>query len=70
MLPSPHKLGLDVLFPATFGVLLLGRLRTRTERAAAVTGAAFVLLAGPLLPNGLGVAFAGLVAALVWGWRR
>lgn len=69
VLPSPHKLGLDVLFPATFAVLLLPRLATARARAAAVTGAAFVLLIGPLLPNGLGVAFAGLVAALVWGWR-
>ena len=69
VLPSPHKLGLDVLFPATFGVLLLARVGTPRERAAAVTGAAFVLLIGPLLPNGLGIALAGLFAALVGGWR-
>ncbi|WDZ84107.1 AzlC family ABC transporter permease [Micromonospora cathayae] len=72
VLPDPEALGLDVAAPAAFLALLAPRLRNRRLWAVAVAAAATALVAVPLLPSGLPILVAGLVAvvaALLGGGR-
>jgi 4-azaleucine resistance transporter AzlC len=68
LLGDPHKLGLDAIFPAFFLALLLNEVRDRRSATVALLGAAVALVLIPLVPAGLPVVAAALVALL--GLRR
>lgn len=57
-----RALGLDVAFPATFLALLGPALRSRGGRATAAVAAVVAVGLGPVLPPGLPILVAGLVA--------
>lgn len=65
LLPDPAGSGLDVIFPLTFLILLVPLLRARRDLAVALTAA----LAGPLLayvlPGGIAILLAALLAIAV-----
>jgi 4-azaleucine resistance transporter AzlC len=63
-LGDPKLLGLDVLFPAFFLVLLLGELRDARSRGVALAGGAIALALVPIAPPGVPVLVAS-AAALV-----
>jgi 4-azaleucine resistance transporter AzlC len=63
-LGDPKLLGLDVIFPAFFLVLLLGELRDARSRGVALAGAAIALALVPIAPPGVPVLVAS-AAALV-----
>jgi 4-azaleucine resistance transporter AzlC len=63
-LGDPAALGLDAAFPALFLALLVGQLRTRPARIAALLGAGTAIALVPLTPPGVPIvaaAFAALV---------
>ncbi len=62
---DPRALGLDAAVPAAFLALLWPQLTTRTTRLVAAGGAAVALALTPLLPPGIPVLAAGLVAVAV-----
>jgi branched chain amino acid efflux pump len=68
LLGDPHKIGLDAIFPAFFLALLLGEMRDRTSTAVALLGAGLALVLIPVVPAGLPVVAASLVALV--GLRR
>lgn len=59
---DPRTLGLDAAIPAGFVALLWPRLRDRESWAVALAGAAVALLLTPVLPPGIPVLAAALVA--------
>lgn len=61
---DPRTLGLDAAIPAGFVALLWPRLRDRESWAVALAGAAVALALTPLLPPGLPVLAASLVAVV------
>ena len=65
---NPERLGLDVIFPAFFLVLLAEELRGRREVAVALISAALALVLVPFVPPGVPV-IAACAAALL-GLRR
>lgn len=64
VLPDPEVLGLDVAAPAAFLALLAPRLRNRRLWVVALAAAATALVTVPLLPSGLPILAAGLVAVV------
>jgi 4-azaleucine resistance transporter AzlC len=62
------RLGLDAIFPAFFLALLVAEMRDRRSTVVALLGAAVALVLIPLVPAGLPVVAASLVALL--GLRR
>ncbi|MEA2272391.1 MAG: hypothetical protein QOI98_1099, partial [Solirubrobacteraceae bacterium] len=68
LLGDPDKLGLDAIFPAFFLALLVTEMRDRRSATVALLGAATALALIPLVPAGLPVVAASLVALL--GLRR
>jgi predicted branched-subunit amino acid permease len=64
VLPDPKALGLDVAAPAAFLALLMPRLRDRRLWLVAVAAAVTALLTTAVLPAGLPVLTAGLVAVV------
>ena len=64
-LGDPATLGLDAALPAAFLALLWPQVTQRPQRVVAFGGAAVALLLTPLLPPGLPVLAAGLVAVAV-----
>ncbi|MFM7718338.1 MAG: AzlC family ABC transporter permease [Actinomycetota bacterium] len=69
VLPSPERLGLDAAIPAAFIGLLAPRLRGRETLAVAAAGACVALALAPVLPPGIPVLAAALVA-LAAGMRK
>jgi 4-azaleucine resistance transporter AzlC len=65
---DPQRFGLDALFPAFFLALLVPELRTRTELGVALGGAAIAFALIPIVPAGVPILAACLVALL--GLRR
>jgi predicted branched-subunit amino acid permease len=63
-LSNPRALGLDAAVPAAFLALLAPRLRTREPRVIALAAAIVALLSVTLLPTGVPVLLAGLVAVV------
>ena len=61
-LVDPHRLGLDVVFPAFFVFLLVAELRSRQARPTALLAAALALAAIPLTPPGVPILIASLAA--------
>jgi predicted branched-subunit amino acid permease len=68
-LGDPRALGLDAAFPTLFLALLAPLVRTRRALAVAVGGAALALALTPMLPAGLPLLAAAMLA-LAAGWRR
>jgi predicted branched-subunit amino acid permease len=64
VLPDPEALGLDVAAPAAFVALLLPRLRDRRLWTIGLAAAATALILVPVLPAGLPVLAAALVAVV------
>lgn len=62
LLDDPGRFGLDAAFPAGFLVLLWPRLDSRRAIGLALLGGAVALVTTPVLPPGLPVALAALVA--------
>lgn len=62
VLPAPERLGLDAAIPAAFLSLLAPRLRGRGPLGVAVAGALVALALVPVLPPGIPVIAAALVA--------
>lgn len=72
-IPRPEVLGLDVAFPAIFLGLVLPALRTRRDWQTAVLAAVLALTGRLLVPEGLALLAAGLLAplaALIPGRQR
>jgi predicted branched-subunit amino acid permease len=69
LLSDPEALGLDVVFPAFFLILLAEDLRDRQTVAVAVLGGVVALALVPLAPPGIPVV-AACGAALLGLWRR
>ena len=69
LLGDPQALGLDVVFPAFFLILLAEELRDRRAAAVAVVAALVALCLVPLAPPGIPVV-AACAAALLGLWRR
>lgn len=65
---SPEALGMDAAFPALFLALLGPRLRERRLLMLSLAAGAVALTLTPLLPPGLPVIAAGVVAVAGW-WR-
>jgi 4-azaleucine resistance transporter AzlC len=68
-LADPEALGLDVVFPAFFLILLAEELKDRRAVAVAVVGGLVALALVPLAPPGIPVV-AACVAALLGLWKR
>lgn len=66
---SPEALGMDAAFPALFLALLGPRLRERRMLMLSLAAGLVALALTPLLPPGLPVVAAGLVALAGWWWR-
>ena len=64
-LGDPSAWGLDAVAPAAFLALLWPRLHDRLARVVAVASMAVALVLSPLVPAGLPVLAAGLVAVAV-----
>ena len=69
-LSDPRALGLDAAAPAGFLALLAPQLRGREPRAVAALAAAAALISVPLVPAGVPVLVAAVVAIAVAMWRR
>jgi predicted branched-subunit amino acid permease len=69
LLADPEALGLDVVFPAFFLILLAEELRDRQAVAVAVAGGLIALALVPFAPPGIPVV-AACGAALLGLWRR
>ncbi len=69
LLGDPEALGLDVVFPAFFLILLAEELRDRQSVAVAVAGGLIALALVPFAPPGIPVV-AACAAALLGLWRR
>jgi predicted branched-subunit amino acid permease len=69
LLSDPEALGLDVVFPAFFLILLAEELRDRQAVAVAVAGGLIALALVPFAPPGIPVV-AACAAALLGLWRR
>jgi predicted branched-subunit amino acid permease len=71
-LGDPRRYGLDAMAAAAFVALLWPRLTSREPRVVAVLAAALALVCVPVLPPGLPILAAGLVAvaAALWQHRR
>lgn len=65
---DPHQWGLDGAAVAAFVGLLWPRLTSKEPIALAVVAAALTIIFLPLLPSGIPILIAGLVAAY-WGWK-
>jgi predicted branched-subunit amino acid permease len=65
---DPDRFGLDALFPAFFLALLVPELRTRTEVSVALGAAALALALTPVVPAGVPILAACLLALV--GLRR
>jgi 4-azaleucine resistance transporter AzlC len=65
---SPEALGMDAAFPALFLALLGPRLRERRMLMLSLAAGAVALALTPVLPPGLPVVAAGVVAVAGW-WR-
>lgn len=61
-LGSPTTLGLDAVYPAFFGALLIAELRDRRATGVAVLGAIIALVLVPLTPPGIPIVAASLAA--------
>ncbi|MEA2273074.1 MAG: hypothetical protein QOI98_1782 [Solirubrobacteraceae bacterium] len=68
LIGNPAKLGLNAIFPALFLALLVGEMRDRRTAGVALVGAAIALALVPVVPAGLPVVAASLVALA--GLRR
>jgi predicted branched-subunit amino acid permease len=66
-LGNPASWGLDAAVPAAFLGLLWPRLQTNYQRVVAVASMAFAILVTPLLPAGLPI-IAATVVAVAFGW--
>lgn len=64
LLGDPERLGLDAVYPAFFGALLLAEARTGRARGAAAIGALIALALVPFAPAGVPVLAASLGALL------
>lgn len=64
-LPDPEVLGLDVAAPAAFAALLAPRMRGARPWVVALGGAAVALFAVPVVPIGVPVLLAALVAVVL-----
>lgn len=69
VISDPATLGLDAAVPAAFVALLWPRLHESTTRLTAIAAAVLGVVLVPLVPPGVPVLAAGLVAVLV-GLRR
>jgi 4-azaleucine resistance transporter AzlC len=68
-LGDPADYGLDAMFPALFLALLVGQLKDRRTRVAAVTGALIALVLTPVLPAGVPIVVAVAGAAVAMAVR-
>jgi 4-azaleucine resistance transporter AzlC len=68
-LGDPADYGLDAMFPALFLALLVGQVKDRRSRVAAVSGALIALVLTPVLPAGVPIVVAVAGAALALGVR-
>jgi 4-azaleucine resistance transporter AzlC len=68
LLDDPEKFGLDAIYPAFFGALLIGELRGGRTRGVAAAGAAIALALVPFTPAGVPILAAS--AAALWGLTR
>jgi 4-azaleucine resistance transporter AzlC len=62
--------GIDATIPAAFAALLWPRLRERSQRLAAVGGAAIAFATAPLLPAGVPIVGAARAVALARPWKE
>ena len=67
-LDEPEKFGLDAIYPAFFGALLIGELRNGRTRGVAAAGAVIALALVPFTPAGVPILAAS--AAALWGLTR
>lgn len=63
VLPDAEKLGLELVFPLSFAVLLLPLLRTRRKVAVALVAATLVLVAGQIFDGGVALLIATIGGA-------